>query len=47
MHCKFEDVQSSRVLEVDLDLDGSGGVSKENVAQKELEESAVSSTKVE
>ncbi len=46
MHCKFEDVQSSRVLEVDLDLDG-GGVSKEQATQKELQESAVSSSKVE
>jgi molecular chaperone DnaK len=46
MHCKFEDVQSSKVLEVDLDLDG-GGVSKDKSTQKELQESAVSSSKVE
>jgi len=47
MHCKFEDVQSSRMLEVDLDLDGSGGVSQDDAAQKESQESAVSSSKVE
>jgi len=47
MHCKFEDVQSSRVLEVDLSLDGDGGMSQAGATQNEPQESAVSKSKVE
>jgi molecular chaperone DnaK len=47
MHCKFEDVQSSRALEVDLSLDGDDGMSQEDVEQNEPQESAVSKSKVE
>ncbi len=31
MHCKFEDIESGRVLEVDFSLDNKGGVSDSNV----------------
>jgi len=47
MHCTFEDVQSSRVLEVDLSLDGEGGISQDSVKQKEQQGSAVSRSTVE
>ena len=47
MHCKFEDVQSSRVLEVDLSLDGDGSISQAGVTKNEPQESAVSRSTVE
>jgi len=34
MHCKFEDVQSGRVLEVDFSLDQNGEMSEDNVKKK-------------
>jgi len=34
MHCKFEDVQSDRVLEVDFSLDQNGAISESDVSQK-------------
>jgi len=34
MHCKFEDVQSDRVLEVDFSLDRNGEISESDVSQK-------------
>ena len=39
MHCKFEDIDSGRVLEVDFSLDQEGSASEERVAEqtKELE----------
>lgn len=47
MHCRFEDVQSSRVLEVDLNLGRDGGASREGAPQEELKETVVSSSTVE
>ena len=43
MHCKFEDVESGRVLEVDLSLDQDGNMSE----NKEQELSAVGKANVE
>jgi molecular chaperone DnaK (HSP70) len=47
MHCKFEDVESGRVLEVDLSLDQDGKVSHRDVKEKEKKLSAVGRSKVE
>jgi molecular chaperone DnaK (HSP70) len=47
MHCKFEDIESGRVLEVDLSLDQDGKVSDRDVKEKEKELSAVGKSKVE
>ncbi|UCC98591.1 MAG: Hsp70 family protein [Phycisphaerales bacterium] len=46
MHCKFEDLESGRVLEVDLALDQDGKVSKRNVKKKEKQAAAVGKSKV-
>ena len=46
MHCKFEDLESDRVLEVDLCLDGDDTVSQSD-ATKTKQQSAVSKSKVE
>ena len=46
MHCKFEDIQSGRVLEVDLSLDQEGKVSERDVKEKEQELAAVGKSKV-
>ena len=34
MHCKFEDLESGRSLEVDLDLNKNGQVQEKNITQK-------------
>jgi molecular chaperone DnaK len=47
MHCKFEDLESGRVLEVDLCLDQDGEVSESDVKEKEKQLSAVGRSKVE
>jgi molecular chaperone DnaK len=47
MHCKFEDVESNRVLEVDLSLDTDGGVSQSETTENEKQLSAVGRSKVE
>jgi len=47
MHCKFEDVESGRVLEVDLCLDQDGKMSESKRKQKDKQLSAVGSSKVE
>ena len=47
MHCKFEDLESGRVLEVNLCLDQKGKMSESDVKEKEKQLSAVSSSKVE
>jgi hypothetical protein len=47
MHCKFEDVESGKMLEVDLSLDQDGNVSKSKVKNKERELAAVGKAKVE
>ncbi|MEJ2705908.1 MAG: Hsp70 family protein [Sedimentisphaerales bacterium] len=45
MHCTFEDVESGRVLEVDLSLDQDGQISQSDVKEKEM--SAVSKSQVD
>ena len=47
MHCTFEDVESGRVLEVDLSLDRDGKVSDSDVKEKEQQLAAVDNSKVE
>jgi molecular chaperone DnaK len=47
MHCKFEDIESGRVLEVDLSLDQDGNVSDRQVKEKEEQMAAVDGSKVE
>jgi molecular chaperone DnaK len=47
MHCKFEDLESGRVLEVDLSLDEDGKVSKRDIKKKEKQAVAVGKSKVE
>jgi len=47
MHCKFEDQESGRVLEVDLCLDQEGKMSGSNKKGKDKELSAVGRSKVE
>jgi molecular chaperone DnaK (HSP70) len=47
MHCKFEDVESGRVLEVDLSLDQDGKVSESKIKNKDRKLSAVGKAKVE
>jgi len=47
MQCKFEDVESGTVLEVDISLDQDGNVSESKVNKKEPELSAVGKAKVE
>ncbi len=46
MHCKFEDVQSGRVLEVDLSLDQEGKVSERQVKEKKKQMASVGGSKV-
>ncbi|KPK43917.1 MAG: hypothetical protein AMJ65_04535 [Phycisphaerae bacterium SG8_4] len=47
MHCKFEDVQSSKVLEVDLSLNGDGSMSQSEVKENQERLSAVANSRVE
>ena len=47
MHCKFEDLESGRVLEVDLSLDQEGKMSGSNIKGKDRQLSAVGKSKVE
>ncbi len=47
MHCKFEDVQSSKVLEVDLSLDSDGSMSQSETTENQQRLSAVGRSKVE
>jgi molecular chaperone DnaK len=47
MHCEFEDVESGRVLEVDLSMEQDGSVSGSDIKEKEAELSAVGRSKVE
>jgi molecular chaperone DnaK (HSP70) len=47
MHCKFEDLESGRVLEVDLCLDKDGKMSKSSKKDKDRQLSAVGKSKVE
>ncbi len=47
MHCKFEDLESGRVLEVDLCLDRDGKLSESNITEKEKQLSAPGGPKVE
>ncbi len=46
MHCKFEDLESGRVLEVDLSLDQDGKVSQQDVKEKAEKLAAVGKSKV-
>jgi hypothetical protein len=48
MHCKFEDVESGRVLEVDLGLDQDGKMSESDIKKdKDRQLSAVGKSQVE
>ncbi len=47
MHCKFEDMQSSRVLEVDLSLDRDGSMSQGETRENQERLSAVGRSNVE
>ena len=47
MHCKFEDVESGRVLEVDLGLDQDGKMSESDIKDKKRQLSAVGKSKVQ
>jgi molecular chaperone DnaK (HSP70) len=47
MNCKFEDVESGRVLEVDLCLDQDGKMSQSDIIEKDKQLSAVGRSKVE
>ena len=47
MRCKFEDLESDKVLEVDLRLGQDGTMSQSDVKQSEMQQSAVSKSKVE
>jgi molecular chaperone DnaK len=47
MHCKFEDVESGRVLEVDLGLDEDGKMSESDIKDKDRQLSAVGRSQVE
>jgi molecular chaperone DnaK len=47
MHCKFEDIESGRVLEVDLHLDRDGKMSKTDATEKDAQLTAVGRSKVE
>ena len=47
MHCKFEDVESGRVLEVDLGLDQDGKMSESDIKDKDRQLSAVGRSQVE
>ena len=47
MHCKFEDLESGRVLEVDLSLDQDGKISESDIKGKDRQLSAVGRSKVE
>ncbi len=46
MHCKFEDVESGRVLEVDLGLDQDGKMSESDIKDKKGQLTAVGKAKV-
>ena len=46
MHCKFEDIQSGRLLEVDLSLDQEGNISERQVKEKKKQMAAVGDSKV-
>jgi hypothetical protein len=41
MHCKFEDLESGRVFEVDLSLDRDGKMSESDIKDKDRQLSAV------
>jgi molecular chaperone DnaK len=47
MHCKFEDLESGRIFEVDLCLDQDGKISESNKKDKDKQLSAVGRSKVE
>ena len=47
MHCKFEDIESSRVLEVDLSLGRNGQMSEDKTGENIEQPSAVDSSIVE
>ena len=47
MRCKFEDVQSSKVLEVDLSLDSDGSMSQSETMENQERLSAVGNSRVE
>jgi molecular chaperone DnaK len=47
MHCKFEDIESGRALEVDLSLDQEGNMSESKAKDKDRQLSAVGKSKVE
>ena len=47
MHCKFEDIESGRVLDVDLSLNQNGEMSEGGVQEKEGQPAAQSESKVE
>ena len=47
MHCKFEDVESGRVLDVDLGLDQDGKMSESDIKDKGRQLSAVGKSQVE
>ncbi len=49
MHCKFEDVESGKILEVDISLDKDGKISESNVKEKKEKRqlAAVGKSKVE
>jgi molecular chaperone DnaK len=47
MHCKFEDIESGRVLEVDVCLDQDGKLSESDVTAKDEQPAALDGAKVE
>jgi molecular chaperone DnaK (HSP70) len=47
MHCKFEDLESGRRLEVDLGLDQDGKMSESDIKNKDRQLSAVGRSQVE
>lgn len=47
MHCKFEDVESSKVLEVDLSLDRTGSMSQGETTESQEQLSAVGRSNIE
>ena len=47
MHCKFEDVESGRVLDVDLGLDQDGRMTENEIEEKDRQLSAVGKSQVE
>ena len=47
MHCKFEDIESGKVLEVDISLDQDGKLSERDATAKDKQPAALDGAKVE